>query len=679
MTGATYSDSKQPAFLPGDIFYRTQSMQPTFKPFDADGNPSSGSSMSYGNPLYYVDKYVRKNDTQRSIFNVGANWEIVPDLFLRVQANIYFTHYTEENFNKKIVYQTGNVDINRVASASYNKSYQQQHNITLDYKRSFNKHNLSLLAGGEFFDLSSFSLSAAGTSAPTDQIYTLNSAVVRTSISSGFSDYRMLSGFGRFNYDYNGKYLFNAVIRYDGTSSLTDNRWGAFPGISLGWNMHQEDFFKDSPLNSFISVLKPRISYGVNGNISGVGNYEVQGVYGVQTFYKGSAGYLNTGVINSGLRWEKSKSFDGGVELGLMNNKINLNLTYFRRTTTDLLTNLALPGYTGFSSFRTNLGNLQNSGFESEINVNILKMENGLTLDFGFNISFVKNKIIKLPYNGNENNRQGGEQIFDPKTGKVIWVGGYQEGGTIGDVYAYKQERILRDWDDVNQTCANRWDKTAQLYGPAIYAIQANKNGKYPIEPGDVLWADIDKNDTIDSRDRVYMGNIYPKWTGGFSSTLSYKNISIYGRFDYGIGHLIYNELAASILGQYVGTMNIIDWVNDTWTPDNLDATLPKFMYADIPKGNIERTWGSYGTPYNHSSRFYEKGDYLALREITLSYLLPKSVVSRMKILSLQAYITGQNLLYFKKYSGTSPELGGIDRGRYPLPRTYILGLQVSF
>jgi TonB-linked SusC/RagA family outer membrane protein len=684
LTGATYSQSKRPAFLPGDIFFRTQSMQPTYKPFDDNGNPTSSSNMSYGNPLYYLDKNVRLDGTRRTVFNIGANWEIIPDLFLRGKASIYYTDVVEENFTKKIVYQTGSVDINRPSSASYIKNYQQQHNITLDYKKSFNQHNLSFLVGGEYFDLTSWSLSAAGKSAPTDEIYTLNAAVERTSISSGLSQYRMLSGFSRFNYDYKDKYLLSAVMRYDGVSSLSDNRWGTFPGISVGWNLHQEDFFRSSSLSNYISTIKPRISYGVNGNIAGIGDYEVQGAYGIQTFYNLQAGYLNTGIINNGLRWEKSKSFDGGVEVGLLNNKININLTYFRRTTSDLLTNLALPDYTGFASFRTNLGNLQNTGFESEVSFNILKLENGLTWDFGFNTSFVKNKILKLPYNGNDKNRQGGSQVYDPESGKVIWVGGYQEGEEYGEVYAYKQERILRDWDDVNQTVPDRYDAVALLYGPEAYAALASKTGKFPIMPGDVLWADLDKNDTINMLDRVRMGNIYPKWTGGFSTNISYKGFSLYGRFDFGAGHIIYNDLTARIMGQYVGSMNIIDWAYDSWSPENPDAKYPRFLFADYPSLNIKRTdWNTSNQDLwvnSKNSVFYEKGDYLAVREITLSYMLPKSIVSKLKLTSIQAYLTGQNLAYFtKEYTGTSPEQGGVDIGKYPLPRTYILGLQVSF
>lgn len=679
-SNTTYSNSKRPAFLPGDIFFRSQAMFPTLRPNDLNGDYASGSSSLYGNPLYYVDKNIRLNETRRSIFNVGADWDIIPNLQMKIQANLYYTDNQEDNFNKKIVYQTGNIDINRTASANYAKTFQQQHNITLEYKKSIQSHNMTLLVGGEYFDLSSYTLSAAGKSAPTDDIYTLNSAVERTSISSILTDYRMISGFSRFNYDFKGRYLLSAVFRVDGTSVLEDYRWGSFPGISAGWNMHQENFYKASKIKNIISTLKPRASYGVNGNIAGVGNYETQGAYGTQTLYNAQAAYLNTGLVNPGLRWEKSKSFDGGVELGLFNNRATMVLNYFRRTTTDLLTNLVLPEYTGFSTYRTNNGNLLNTGFESEININILKLKNGLTWDFGFNASYVKNKILKLPYNGNPNNRQGGEEVYDPKTGKLIWVAGYQEGGAIGDLVAFKQERIYKDWDDVNMNAAFRYDKIANLYGPALYRLQTSKTGKFPIEPGDVVFTDFDRNDTIDSRDRYVIGNIYPKWTGGFSTSISYKGFSLYGRFDFALGHMIYNDLACRTLGQWVGYMNLTDWIYDTWTPENPEADLAKFYYADYPKYNYKRTGWLGTTGSNMVSRFYEKGDYLALRELTFSFQFPKSVTSKLKMSALQAYVTGQNLAYFtKEYTGASPELGGFDPGRYPLPITYIFGLQVSF
>jgi TonB-linked SusC/RagA family outer membrane protein len=680
--GVTYSNSSNDDNITNNNFYRQRIQVPTRKMYDAEGNPSAGTNAAYGNPAYYSDKYIRLNDVTRTTLNTGASWEIIPNLFLKANGSLYIAEIKEESFNKKFVYVTGSVNENRNASASYSKSMQQQHNITLNYSKNINKHNVNLLVGGEYYDVQDFYLSAAGRGAPTDDIYTLNAAAERTSISSLKSEYRMLSGFSRLNYNFDEKYLFTAVMRYDGTSALKDNRWGAFPGLSAGWNMHNEDFFKNSSLSPILSSIKPRVSYGVNGNISGIGRYEVQGTYSLTTNYDGDASYLNTELINSGLRWEKSVSLDAGVDLGLMNNKILVYLNYFKRLNKDLLTNLPLPSYSGFSSFRTNLGTLENKGFEIELNTKILSNANGLSWNLGFNAAYVKNKIIKLPYNGVENNRQGGYQIFDPKSNQLIWVGGYQEGKSIGDIVAYKALRILRDWADVQATVPNRYDAIAELYGPDAYAgfDESERNGKYPISPGDVLWEDFDNNDIIDSKDRYVVGNIYPKWTGGFNTTISYKNFSLYGRFDYALGHIIYNDFAAKTMGNMIGNMNVIDWVYDSWSPDNPDAKYPVYLFADFPSLNIKRSGLHNSTPQDHNSQFYEKGDYLCVRELTLSYLLPQSIVTKIGVPSVQVNVTGQNLAYItREYTGWNPEEGGSDAGRYPLPATILLGVQVSF
>lgn len=680
--GLTYSSSNTNSALTNDNFYRARMMYPYLRPTLDDGTPNPGVNASYGNAAYYEDKYVRLNRVSRTTLNTGVSWEIIPLLFLKANGSVYFTGNEVENFNKKLVYPTGTVDASRTASASFSRGTQQQHNVTAEYSKAIDKHSATILVGGEYFDTKSFALSAAGRGAPTDDIYTLNSAVERTSISSTKSEYRMLSGFGRLNYDYDSRYLFTAVMRYDGTSALKENRWGAFPGMSAGWNIHNEQFFKSSSLSQHISALKPRVSYGVNGNIAGIGTYEVQGVYAITTNYDAESSYLNTSIINSKLRWEKSTSLDAGVEAGLWNNRLFLNLNFYRRVTSDLLANLSLPRYTGFSSFRTNLGSLENKGFEFEVIAQILNLPNGLKWDLGFNAAYVKNKILELPYNGVENNRQGGWQIYDPSSGKLIWVGGYQEGERFGDIVAFKTERILRDWDDVWATVPNLYDAIAQLYGPEIYGSmpQNQRTGKYPIEPGDCLFKDFDNNDTIDSRDRYVVGNIYPTWTGGFTTTLSYKNFSLYGRFDYAAGHIIYNDFVAKNLGNMVGTMHKLTLVRDTWTPENPDAKYPVHLYADYPKLNIKRSGLHYSTPENHNSLFYEKGDYLAIREITLSYNIPQTLMSKIGIESAQLNLTGQNLAYItREYTGWNPEEGGSDVGRYPLPRNFLIGLKVLF
>ena len=412
----------------------------------------------------------------------------------------------------------------------------------------------------------------------------------------------------------------------------------------------------------------------------------MQGSYGSQGNYNNALGFLNTGIINSGLKWEKSKTTDIGVDVGLLKDRITLIFDYYKRETSDLLTNLTLPGYTGFSSVRTNLGTFRNTGYEFTVNASIIKNPNGLNLDAGANVSYVKNKIIQLPYNGNENNRQGGLQIYDPQQGKVIWVGGLQEGQSLGDIYGYKQLGIFQTDGEVAKEAGNRYDAVAGIGGPNRTTI-TNK-----IAAGDVNWMDVDKNDTIDSRDQVYLGNVNPKFTGGFSATASYKGLSLYTRFEFAIGHTIYNDLVARTLGNYQGTFNYIDWQKKGFSGDNSMSDIPKVYYADqvgasAGKKNYTRANNANGVLNGNNSRFYEKGDYLACREITLSYEIAKNLLSKTRFLTQGRIYAGlNNLFYITRFSGPSPEppvsggvITGIYAGAYPIPRSFTLGVQVTF
>ena len=693
--GVSFSTSTAPELYyddMADLFERMQSMEPTWKPFFDDGSPNYGYGKRDGNPLYWLDKLTNKNNTRKTTLNIGADLELVKDkLFLRENSSIYYEDYTRELFDKEYR-DYWNVNTERKASFAYQRTIQQQHSVQLEYTDTFKEnHNFSAMLGGEYFENQYTEYSGSGQGAPFDDIPTLNASGNENMTAYSYREgYRIASFFGRVTYDYKRRYLFTAVARYDGISRLSDNRWGFFPGVSAGWNIHEETFFHDSPIANVVSTLKPRISYGINGNVNGISNYDVYGLYGQASGthpYNGVNGILNTAVINSQLRWEKSKSFEAGLDLGFLNNRFNLILDYYNRTTSDLLTDVNLPGYTGFDSFKTNLGTLRNSGFEVEGNLNLITNPKGFNWNFSFNASYVFNKIVKLPDNGNENNRQGGSQVWDPASQQVIWVGGYQEGHTLGDIYAYQQVKILRDENEVAQLAGNRIDMIAGLYGPNVSEADRQRYGlTKPIEAGDVLWADLNGDNVIDQLDRVKVGNIYPKWTGGFSTTLSYKNVSLYGRFDFAVGHTILNMVAMRSIGQSVGFKNIIADGLDCWTAENPDTDLPKSYYDDSTnKKNIYRdTAGSDITSVdNRSSRFYEKGDYLALRELTLSWKLPAKWISKIHITDASLYVTGQNLFYITGYSGTSPEAPlvypGVDTGRYPTPRTVLVGASVSF
>jgi TonB-linked SusC/RagA family outer membrane protein len=510
-TGVSLSTSSQLGVVGSEVntLYRSMAIWPTFNPWldEAKTQPNPGNSNSDGNPLYWLGRVNRTNEVNRVVANGAVKWDIIPGLYFKATANAYLLEDMNRSFQKST--QTyANVFTNTIGNSSRDaldrtvRDFQTQYNGILNYNKSFGKHNFNVMGGGEYFSVKSSDIQIFGQNAPTDDIPTANASTLFPPNNSTTStpnnnyslrsEYRIASALGRLAYDFDQKYLFTAVFRMDAVSSLAkDNRNGFFPGLSAGWNVHQEDFFKNSGISKYISTLKPRVSYGQNGNVAGLGRYEVQGVYGLQGNYNGNAGFLNTGIINSSLRWEKSKTTDAGVDLGLFKDRINVIFDYYDRRTSDLLTNLNLPSYTGFSTLRTNLGTYQNKGYEFALNVNVLRSTDW-NISAGANASFVKNKILQLPFNGNENNRQGGLQVFDPNRGEVVWVGGLQEGETLGDIYGYKQVSIFRDEADVAAIAGNRSDAIAGITGPNL---PAGVNGH--ITPGDVNWQDVNNDGII--------------------------------------------------------------------------------------------------------------------------------------------------------------------------------------
>lgn len=703
-SGITASTSSQLGTNASTIntMYRNLALWPTFNPWidSAHTLPNPGNGITDGNPLYWLNKHERKEETNRITANASVKWDILPGLYVKGTGSGYYFENLQQSFWKAYKRYSqvftdppspGNTS--RDAYAYYYRAFQKQFNGIIGYTKSFGKHNLSAMLGAEYFDNKIFKMQVAGSQAPTDDIPTLNASTIfnpntesdPNKLNNNYSftsNYRIISQFGRLNYDYDQRYLLTLVFRRDGVSSLpTQNRFGFFPGMSAGWNIQKENFWQTGSISNIISTLKPRISYGVNGNVAGLGRYEVQGTYGLQGTYNGNSGFLNTGINNANLIWEKSTTVDIGLDIGFFNDKITAVLDYYNRKTSDLLTNLPLPNYTGFNSVRTNLGTFQNRGFEASLRANIINQPDGLKWDFSINASYNKNTILKLPSNGQPNNRQGGFQIYDPKTKHLVWVGGYQEGQTLGAIYAFKQVSIFKDQAEVDKIAGNRIDMVAKISGPNV----SYGNGK--ITPGDVNWMDVDHNDTIDTRDQVYIGNTFPTWKGGFSTTLAYKGLTLYARFNYALGYTIYNDYVTRILGNYQGTFNYIDWQKRSWTKTNRITDIPKVYYADqvsapLGKKNYTRT-NNAGAALNHNnSHFYEDGSYLACREITLSYDLPSALLEKTGFLThSRVYASLNNLFYITDFSGPTPErpTGGVYRGTYPTPRSVVLGLQVSF
>ena len=637
-----------------NVFARSATVPFTTKYRFEDGTLAPGLNASIGNLEYFFGTQNLKNSVDNLTMVAGAHLDILPGLTFDPQISLF--KITSDGRFFQAAYLNGPTQLvnTRTATGNYAKQIQQQADAVFTYQKAFNDvHHLEAKAGFSGFWKTNSALSASGRGASTDLIPTLNAAALPVTVDGSESNQMIIGYFSRVNYDYDQKYLLSLNARYDGASNLgSTHKWGFFPGVSAGWNIHKEDFWNNLPLNLF--TLKLRASYGVNGNISGLGPYQSQGQYSVGSQYNGIAAVMNTTLANSELQWEQSKTFDLGFDLGILSNRINVLFDYYKRRTDNLLTDYTLPHSTGFASVLTNLGSLQNKGVEIEVNARILPPESGLQWTLSVNASRVKNKILSLPYNGTANNRIGGVYVWDASRKDYAWLGGLQEGGSIGDLYAYKQLGIYAT------------DAEAQK-GPKDMLVVGTTKTKFG---GDVNWLDADNNGIIDERDRVFVGNIYPEWTGGMASTLSYKNLNLYVRMDYTTGHTIYNYTRAQMIGQFVGENGFSTDVLRSWQTPGQVTDIPKIYWADQQAQN---------NLFRGNSAYYEAGDFLSLREVTLSYILSPKLLRKIRISNLRFNATGNNLHYFTKFKGLNPEDGADDRGRYPIPRNFIFGVNLTF
>ncbi|WP_270089041.1 SusC/RagA family TonB-linked outer membrane protein [Sphingobacterium sp. SYP-B4668] len=655
----TYSTNNS-VYSDTELFFRAAGLAPTAKYQFEDGQLAPGAGRNTGNPAYYLNKRDNKNANENLTLALSADWTPLPGLTISPQASLYKISGDSYAFIHSYINGVGNFNTTRPASSAYNKTLQTQADLIANYTKSIADHNFQLMGGFSYFKRYVFGLSASGQGAATDLIPTLNASSTPVAVGGNESNFAMVGYFSRANYDYAQKYLLSITARYDGASNLGQNyKWGFFPGVSLGWNMHKEDFF--TAVKPIVSQFKLRASYGVNGNISGLSDFHAQGAYAVGNRYLGESAVENTVLANPNLKWEQSKTFDIGVDLGFLDNRFSILFDFYNRTTNDLITNLTLPPSTGFSSISTNLGSLQNKGIELELNTELTSRSSPVRWDLGFNLSTVKSKIIKLPENGVKHNRVGGVYVWDASMNGYNWLGGLQEGGRIGDYYAWQQVGIYATDEEAKKA-------------PTDLTMPFADKTKYG---GDVNYQDLDRNDTLDTRDLMYQGNPYPTLTGGMSTSVSYKGLSLYVRMDYTKGHTIYNYAKIFLSGMWAPHLNIPqEMIDKGWKEPGDIAERPQYIPGTA---NYSYWRGSAYHLTSTNSEFYEKGDFLTLREITVSYKFPTSWANKVKLQNLRMNVTGSNLFYFTNYTGMNPEDGGTDQGRYPIPRNFSLGIKASF
>ena len=672
-----------------NYFGRVRSLPPTVLFEDEEGNMKLGPGTADGNQMYQPDQWWNDNQSDKFTMSQSFKIDILKNLSLTANMNWYYSETYQESFTKDYENTPGNFVRTRSATAYYNRDFRQTYNAVLNYNETFFlDHHVEVMLGMEYYNKYQRGFEAQGQGAPTDDLPDLSltdKGEGKRTINSWHEKQRILSFFGRLNYDFKDKYLLSFVFRRDGYSSLLgDNRWGFFPGVSAGWIFGREDFIKEAiPVMSF---GKLRASYGINCNASGIGAYTLQGSYGSSNSngsfnYNGNTSYLITELPNPNLRWEKTATFEVGADLSFFANRLNTNLTYYNRLTSDKYAALSFPTSTGFSSVTNNNGEFRNQGIEIELSGKIIDSKDW-TWSASGNIAFNKNKIVSLPDNGMERNRINAFQVYTGNGDEKKWVGGQQEGQEPGILYLYQADGIYRSYDEIPANLVRKYGSRT-YYGPEAWnkltAEQQNATTNFPIQPGDTKFHDVNGDDVIDEFDKVKVGATSPRWTGGFNTTLRWKNFQLYGRFDYALGFWLYENSGTQsttpwFMGCYQGTYNTPTMYYDTWSESNPNAKYPRYLFADQNGKNN----------YIASTMFAYRGDYLAIREISLSYSLPESVAKMLKMQRAEVSITGQNLGYITGAKNVgSPEANPKDNGAvgqgYSLPRTILFGVNLTF
>ncbi len=626
-----------------------------------------------GNWEATLPQLYRRNTNYKFSLNQGLKLDITKHLNLKVNGMWYFNLNEKESFNKAFTSTATTTDTNRATSAGYDRMLAQTYNAILGYNNSWCGHTVSAIAGAEFYDRYRFALAASGKGADSDDFINLQYSTIsaaNTAMTTTHTRERILSFFSNVAYDYNSKYLLSFSARYDGYSKLINNRWGMFPGVSAAWNIHREKFMEGA-LGGNLTSLKIRAGYGQNGNVNIVaGPYDLQGDYGRTANYNGEYGILINKLPYPDLRWEKTTSTDIAVEASYKS-KYRLMVGAFNKLTSDLLATVPFPSSSGVANQYTNNGSVRSRGLEIEADVVLLRSKDW-NVKLGANATYVRSKIMTLPSNGNLNNRQGGSQVYDPVSGELIWVGGYQQGQEYGVSYAFQMVDIVRTEADLERFA---WyvDKfpTKSIYGPAAWntltAEQQATGQKLGL--GDAIFYDVNGDGVIDAYDKIKMGNTVPRWMGGVNLSADWKGLSLFTRFDFAAGYTMQNSRKQYYMACNQGTFNTLTEIKDSWLPENPNAKYPVFMYAD----------GSNRANYRTSNIYYDDASYFCAREITLSYTIPQKWAQAVKMQRMTLSVTGQNLFYLTNSTLFNPEYGSDAQGGYPAPRTIFFGIKATF
>ncbi|MGF7214791.1 TonB-linked SusC/RagA family outer membrane protein [Spirosoma lacussanchae] len=590
---------------------------PTYLPkFNTDGTYAKWAGFDN------LDVLINNTDMQsvstRYIGNLYGEYDILPGLKLRSSWSLDYNLYDE--------YEYWNTLTNRgiankgLATSSISQNTVWINEQTLQYRKTFgSQHSFGALLGNSVQGNVTKQTLAQGTNFPSDDFKQIASASVTTS-SSNRSQNRLTSFFGRVDYNFARKYFIEASLRADASSRFgANNRWGYFPSAGVAWQIKQERFLQDV---GAISDLKLRASIGWTGNQNGINDFASRGLWGGGFNYQDNPGSFPTQLANPDLKWETTRQINAGLNIGLYNNRIGLEINAYEKYTYDLLIQVPLAQSTGFSSIFRNDGEISNRGLEFGLNTINIQTKN-LTWNTSFNISANRNRIEKL---------------------------------SIPVDASYNVQRLVQ--------------------GYPYHAYFVYKQLGVNPETGDAIYDDYNKDGAITAADRQYVGTALPRFVGGLNNTVTYRGFDLSVFFNFTSGNLVNNN--NRFFHESGGTRDDRRAINK----NQLNRWQKPGDITDVPR--ITTLGNNYNL--NPNSRFLEDGSFVRLSSLVVGYTLPKSLLRRVGISSARVYYNGSNLWLLSNYQGPDPEVNvtanqstqAQDLGTPPIPRTAQFGLNLT-
>ncbi len=596
-------------------------------PTQFDPNPFQNS---WENPIAYMEGPKQEAIDNHVLGNMAAEATFIKGLTFKTNFGVDFASHQWDYYLDPFRTSYGRKQ-NGIGQADKSNTFTWLWENTLNYAKSFGKHNLTAMVGSSIQKSKYYDSYVYGNDFPADVSVTTINAANTVGGSTTVEAWALASFFGRVMYDFNSRYYLTVSLRDDGSSKLA-NQWGTMPSFSAGWRISSEKFMKKL---TFIDDLKIRGGWGKNGNQDGISNYARYGLitytHKTPTDPLSGPAAVQTTYGNPDLKWETTAQTNIGIDLTMFNSRVTLNVDAYIKKTSDVLLNVQLPNTLPITSIQTNAGAIENKGIE--FNINTVNLNKKLRWETSFNMSFNRNKVTQLLYT---------------------------------DVYYFG--RIYSNNQDVSIV------KVGLPLGSFFGYVSEGVDPK----TGDIKYADLNNNGIFDTGDRTVIGNAQPKYIFGITNTFKYKrfdlNLFIQGSY----GNDIYNATRIDLEGMFDSKNQSVDVLN-RWTPTNTNTDMPRA----IPDGTTaDIMWN-----VKNSTRFVEDGSYVRLKSVTLSYKIIDNPKFKA-IKKLTVYITGENLLTLTNYSGFDPEVNafgssatelGIDYGTYPQSKTLILGLNVEF